>query len=192
MEKGDWITFNLNIIKILSRKLQHKMSYTQQGGVERLEEHQWCSCENAAQVLQQWVKFKPSCWSDSFAWWALWSEGLAMNCQDRWRWGGQHEEEEVSDQCCNFSVLSEHTNLWWNSRRGRAAELWRRAGQIQHEQSAVCQDRAENRRGNLAAPVMSWSPAKAGKETGSAIAELLLGASPVDLRKTLFLGWAHI
>lgn len=34
MEEGDRIIFNLNIIKILSRKLQHKMSYTQQGRVE--------------------------------------------------------------------------------------------------------------------------------------------------------------
>lgn len=31
-------------------------------------------------------------------------------------------------QCCNFSVLSEHMSLWWNSCRARATELWRKAG----------------------------------------------------------------
>lgn len=34
IEKGDWTTFSLSTIEILSRKLQHKMSYTQWERVE--------------------------------------------------------------------------------------------------------------------------------------------------------------
>lgn len=85
----------------------------------------------------------------------MWSEGIAINCQDRWRWGNNMRRRKYQILCYSFSVLGEHMSLWWNSHRARTLKLWRKAGQIQCEQTAVCQDWTENRRGNRAASVMS-------------------------------------
>lgn len=93
-EKGDWITFSLNIIKILSRKLQHKMSYAQ---LERVETggtpmvFLWKCCKSFAAMGE--MKTQTALAGEL----SLWSEGLATNCQHSWRWGQQCEEEEVSD-----------------------------------------------------------------------------------------------